>query len=74
MIRIGVTNKKALQAHDIGRVLRPDQDRADGARFDQGDTAQHQRAHDTVAEFGSAIITVRRFSGGIKSASTSSTA
>jgi hypothetical protein len=42
-----------------------------GARLDQRDAAQDQRAHDALAELASAMISARSRSGGTSSASTS---
>ena len=41
LIGIGVPGEEALQPHDIGSVLGPDQHRSAGARFNQGGAAQN---------------------------------
>jgi hypothetical protein len=49
---IGIAREKALQTHDVWRILGPDQDRAAGARLDQRGPAQDQSAEDAVVQFG----------------------
>ena len=44
--------RKPCRRTTSGEVLGPDEDRAAGARLDQHDAAQDQRAHDAVAELG----------------------
>jgi hypothetical protein len=41
-----------LQAHHVRARFGPDEYRAAGASFDQGDAPQDQRAHDAFAELG----------------------
>ena len=50
VMRLAVATEKGLQADDVVRCRRADQDRAAGAGLDQADAAQDQRPHDALAE------------------------
>ena len=51
-MRIAIAGEESLQAYQVGAGGRPDQHWAAGAGLDQCHSAQDQRTHDALPEFG----------------------
>src|SRR2546430_14001287 len=73
-MRVRIAGQEALQANHVRTGFGANQDRTAGASLDQGDATQDQCPHDPFAEFGLFDHEARKFSDGMRSASTSSMA